>query len=200
MSISITDVRSSRRNAMQNIRRGFKATGEYFEQSPEMFPTGKGYSPSQLEALYDYYEQFRGHRITPDEMYDIGGFKLPLPDEDEILYDDFGYSDESVYYGSFIDQAKERIASTNSDFAITKFNDFIEMALDTCDSKDRYNAERILDRFFAESMDEVEYLASYIEYVLKSEAGKRKDSAVLRISKGFESFNASFFSWVKANL
>lgn len=195
MSISITDVRSSRRNAMQNIRRGFNASGEIFSQSPELFPTGEGYSPSQLEALFDYYEQFRGHRITPDEMYDIGSFIKPAPTEDE-WYDDYEYSigdTEDTYNGSFIQEAIDRVDAIGSDYASPKFRDFISMAKD-------YIGENNLERFFEQNQSVMDSFVKEIKYIEEQREEFGDHSTNYLISQAFERLNDSFFSWTSNNI
>ena len=201
MSISITDIRNIRRNAMQNIRRGLRDEGVTFSQDTITFPTGKGMSPSQLESLYQYYEQFQGRRITPEEFLDIGGYKEPEITEDEFLYEDYDYYDsdeEDVYDGSFIELAKEKIAGTSNDYAIRKFDDFLRMAMDACDP-DPATSRRKLDKFFSENMGVIDDIANYLDYLEKSRDKHGDHSTNYLASKTFESLNEVFFAWLRRN-
>lgn len=201
MSISITDIRNIRRNAMQNLRRGLAREGVFFQQDPITFPTGRGMSPSQLESLYQYYEQFQGHRISQEEFLDIGGYKEPEVTEDEFLFEDFNYDEydeEDIYDGSFIELAKEKIAGTGIDYAIRKFDDFLRMAMDACDS-DPATARRKLDKFFSENMGVIDGLVDYLEYLEKGREEHGEHSTNYLASKAFESLNEVFFDWLRRN-
>lgn len=201
MSISITDIRNIRINAMQNLRRGMTSAGKRFSQDTLTFPTGRGMSASQLESLYQYYEQFQGHRISPEEFKDIGLYKEPEVTEDEFLFEDFNYDDydeEDIYDGSFIELAKDKVAGTGNDYAIRKFNDFIRMATESLD-KDPNTARRKLDKFFSENMDAVDELANYVDYLEKNREKYGDHSTNYLASKSFESLNEVFFSWERRN-
>lgn len=186
---------------MQNLRRGMTSAGVSFQQNPTTFPTGRGMSPSQLESLYQYYEQFQGHRITPEEFMDIGGYQEPEVTEDEFLFEDFNYDsydEEDIYDGSFIELAELKIEGTGNDYAIGKFNDFMRMALDACDP-DPTTARRKLDKFFSENMDAIDGIADYLEYLEKGRVKHGDHSTEYLASKSFESLNELFFSWLRRN-
>lgn len=165
MSISITDIRNIRRNALQNLRRGFNISGIYFEQNPELFPTGKGMSPSQLESLYNYYEQFQGHRFSPEEFQDIGFYTPTSITEEEFLDEDYYYDafdDEDTVDIYYIEQAKDVFESTGYYPAINQFNDIVSTAVDVF-------GVSAVEEYLADNMELIAQVTARIDYLSKGE-------------------------------